>query len=441
MNKKFEQEYRKMMEAKVPDLWDRIEKGVNESERANSVIEFKASRKSKDISDVKSEGKKVRYSNYQLRALAGVAACFVLLMIGIPAVRQSMETENEAQVMGQAAAESGSKGESTDKEASQIENDNATADVPECQMAEALEDSAGNGRSEVAQTEDSDKTSTPVKEDVLTASEEQSEPMEAETSESEVDVNTETDNAVETEITDEKPIEKSDSGRTSSSVKNKTKGSESVPIYKEDGVVAGSDSKAAVKTDSSSNKVVKATSSDTKKTTATGVNKTTDSDKNKITSSSANKTTSSSNQKNGSSSKKQSSKKRENNNSTSKRNAAAGDRANAPEDMSPQTPVNAPESEAPEKQETVTIPVNYSGVQVKVTSIKKKDNGVVYTVKVMSDSSEFFKENTKLLLVSSKEMKKKSKYIIAFTDDGTKNDDNKTVYSVIDIEEIMTENE
>ena len=87
MNRSFEQEYREMMNKQTPDLWDRIEAGVKASDRSNSVIT--------GIDDLRKETEikkeKKRFPNYyQVMAVAGVAACFAVLAVGAPAVKQSM---------------------------------------------------------------------------------------------------------------------------------------------------------------------------------------------------------------------------------------------------------------------------------------------------------------------------------------------------------------
>lgn len=91
MSKNLEKEYKQMMEDLSPDLWDRIEAGVNAGERANNVLTFDS------VSTERREAErpsKIR-NFYQYRALAGVAACFVLLMIAVPTVRNSMLREKQ----------------------------------------------------------------------------------------------------------------------------------------------------------------------------------------------------------------------------------------------------------------------------------------------------------------------------------------------------------
>ncbi len=93
MSRKFEQEYRELMREQTPDLWSRIEEGVNNSPRSNGIIEFKPEGFSRKATEVK---RRRSVNHYQFRALAGAAACFVLLLIGIPALRTTMTAEKEA---------------------------------------------------------------------------------------------------------------------------------------------------------------------------------------------------------------------------------------------------------------------------------------------------------------------------------------------------------
>ena len=93
MSRNFEQEYRDMMNKQTPDLWDRIEAGVKASDRSNSVITgIDDLRKETEI---KKEKKRIP-NYYQIMAVAGVAACFAVLAVGAPAVKQSMHMEKEA---------------------------------------------------------------------------------------------------------------------------------------------------------------------------------------------------------------------------------------------------------------------------------------------------------------------------------------------------------
>lgn len=93
MSRKFEQEYRELMREQTPDLWSRIEEGVNNSPRSNGIIEFKPEGFSRKTTEVR---KRRSVNHYQFRALIGAAACFVLLLIGVPALRASITAEKNA---------------------------------------------------------------------------------------------------------------------------------------------------------------------------------------------------------------------------------------------------------------------------------------------------------------------------------------------------------
>lgn len=441
MNKKFEQEYREMMEANVPDLWDRIEKGVNESERANSVIEFSASRNHRESSSDRSVRKKFKYNIYQLGTLAGVAACLVLLMIGVPAVRQSMKLEKEAEEMGSSAKVEQEaiviNEMSDDVEVNFTENDSERIIKAKEAQAEGSERSSEQKESEVNQKPIEPKegnantgnvpSAENQQEAVVAVSEGKTEDIGVNTGDNEKSSNSEADD------------------KSSQNKKNKDSESVQAPLYKEDGVVAGSDNVPAGKADV---EATKASSSSQKAMASSSSQKVTTSSSQKVTASSSQKVTASNSQKKNSSSAKQkkaSSSEKKNKQSSNKRKSseksssrsvdAGGSRTTTPVEM------NVPEAEVTEKPEPVVTPVTYSGVQIKVTSVKKKDDGFLYTVKIVDDVTGNFKKNTKLIMSASKEMKKKSNYIVAFSDDGTKNSDNKTVYSIIDIEEVITEGE
>lgn len=81
MSKNFEEEYKEYLNAQAPDLWSRIEAGVDalDGEAAEVAKVF-------SIAEGKSKkGKKKRRINYQhYRAIASVAACLFVLILLVP---------------------------------------------------------------------------------------------------------------------------------------------------------------------------------------------------------------------------------------------------------------------------------------------------------------------------------------------------------------------
>lgn len=89
MSKNFEKEYKEYLNAQAPDLWDRIEAGVDSLEkaaRAGQGAEVKSTEKVVPISAKKSrkeqKKRRVRYQHY--RMIASVAACLFALVIIVP---------------------------------------------------------------------------------------------------------------------------------------------------------------------------------------------------------------------------------------------------------------------------------------------------------------------------------------------------------------------
>lgn len=85
MSKDFEKEYKEYLNAQAPDLWDRIEAGVDASEQKVPVME-EADAKVIPISGKKSKKarkkRKIRYQHY--RMIVSVAACLFALVIAVP---------------------------------------------------------------------------------------------------------------------------------------------------------------------------------------------------------------------------------------------------------------------------------------------------------------------------------------------------------------------
>ncbi len=86
MSKNFEEEYKEYLNAQAPDLWDRIEAGVDASVAADFSAENTTAEKVVPISGNKSrKAKKKRQIRYQhYRAIVSVAACLFALIIIVP---------------------------------------------------------------------------------------------------------------------------------------------------------------------------------------------------------------------------------------------------------------------------------------------------------------------------------------------------------------------
>lgn len=101
MSKNFEKEYKEYLNAQAPDLWDRIEAGVDALEKSAQIsreAEGETTEKVVGISAKKSKKKRrVRYQHY--RMIASVAACLFALVIVVPVylfTRQNEKTEMAA---------------------------------------------------------------------------------------------------------------------------------------------------------------------------------------------------------------------------------------------------------------------------------------------------------------------------------------------------------
>ena len=101
MSKNFEKEYKEYLNAQAPDLWDRIEAGVDALERATAKGQDGGTEEvealvSSSTSKTKKERKKrrIRYQHY--RMIASVAACLFALVIIVPVylfTRQNQKSE------------------------------------------------------------------------------------------------------------------------------------------------------------------------------------------------------------------------------------------------------------------------------------------------------------------------------------------------------------
>lgn len=89
MSKNFEKEYKEYLNAQAPDLWDRIEAGVDAVERSTGVKQVAESEDMKKVVPISAKKSKkgqkkrrVRYQHY--RMIASVAACLFALVIIVP---------------------------------------------------------------------------------------------------------------------------------------------------------------------------------------------------------------------------------------------------------------------------------------------------------------------------------------------------------------------
>lgn len=73
MSKRFEEEYKEYLNSQAPDLWARIETGID-ALPADNVVDFKQKRSRKK--------KQIRYQNY--RTIVSVAACLFALILIVP---------------------------------------------------------------------------------------------------------------------------------------------------------------------------------------------------------------------------------------------------------------------------------------------------------------------------------------------------------------------
>lgn len=97
MSKSFEKDYRKYIENNTPDIWDRIEEGVNQSERSNAVIEFESDRRPKREQLKNREiSKKTRFgfNINQIYTVAGVVAALAVMLIGAPIVQNIQKQQD-----------------------------------------------------------------------------------------------------------------------------------------------------------------------------------------------------------------------------------------------------------------------------------------------------------------------------------------------------------
>lgn len=101
MSKNFEEEYREYLNAQAPDLWGRIEAGIDavsssDERSTGSVVPIKAGNKKRK------KKKQIRYQHY--RTIASVAACLFALVMIIPVYMLTKSGEKD-QAASEAAEE------------------------------------------------------------------------------------------------------------------------------------------------------------------------------------------------------------------------------------------------------------------------------------------------------------------------------------------------
>ena len=382
MSRNFEQEYREMMNKQTPDLWDRIEAGVKASDRSNSVIT--------GIDDLRKETEikkeKKRFPNYyQVMAVAGVAACFAVLAVGAPAVKQSMHMEKEAE---QGLTEAGLE----------LPGDSSSAAV----TSSAKSSSEKESSSAAAQNDESSS-------------------VQAEASSSQVQTANEESSSKKSKKP-EKEAAKDDSSATASQLNHDDEAS-SQPVQE----TADSTSVEASSDETASTSAAESTTKKKKKKTSSSdgrdVAVTSDADAQSGKPESDLETVAA---KDDAASIAQ---------ADAKAQAEAEAKAQAEAEAKAQAEA---EAEAQKAEEEKKEPVTYTGIVAKVSSMKESDGAIIYTFKIISDENGNFSKNKKIKVMSSESLEKGSSYVIAFSDDGTKKGSS-TLYKLIAVSDFETE--
>ena len=382
MSRNFEQEYREMMNKQTPDLWDRIEAGVKASDRSNSVIT--------GIDDLRKETEikkeKKRFPNYyQVMAVAGVAACFAVLAVGAPAVKQSMHMEKEAeQGLTEAGLElpgdsSSAAVTSSAKSSSEKESSSAAVQNDESSSVQA---EASSSQARTANEESSSKKSKkPEKE---AAKDDSS------ATASQLNHDDESSSQQVQETTDSTSVEASSDETASTSAAESTTKKKKKKTSSSDGhdVAVTSDADAQSGKPESDLETVAA------KDDAASIAQ-----------------------------------------ADAKAQAEAEAKAQAEAEAKAQAEA---EAEAQKAEEEKKEPVMYTGIVAKVSSMKESDGAIIYTFKIISDENGNFSKNKKIKVMSSESLEKGSSYVIAFSDDGTKKGSS-TLYKLIAVSDFETE--
>ena len=98
MSKRLEEEYRKMVESEVPDLWSRIESGLREKTPAPEIKESAKAEEKVQVSPV--NGKKKKPVIVKLIPwMGGIAAAAIILVLVLPAVLKTTKNTNKTAKM------------------------------------------------------------------------------------------------------------------------------------------------------------------------------------------------------------------------------------------------------------------------------------------------------------------------------------------------------
>ncbi len=142
MSKNFEGEYKEYLNAQAPDLWDRIEAGVDAlgsagQEKVTPITAGKAKKEKKK--------RRIRYQNY--RMLVSVAACLFALILVVPVYfltrNAGKDASSEAPMMADGAIEN-----------VEITNEESAVVTEEAAPAEEAAEPAAEAETEIEVTED-----------------------------------------------------------------------------------------------------------------------------------------------------------------------------------------------------------------------------------------------------------------------------------------------
>lgn len=401
MSKSFEQEYREMMNSQTPDLWDRIESGVSNSERANHIIEdnnvLSWSEVCKKVNKDDAFAKKPAVNMYQLYALFGAVACVALVMVGAPAVKQTAITEQEAQQEGEKYINEQAPTTEVKSDASSLKSvkeSDTSADINEKKEEATSSIPAKNDK----KSDNSKHEKSSAKQNRSSSDIESDNKLE-ETETPAAISDTEVYNVNEEHIEEENAAE-----HTSSSVRKSSSNSYAKEVK---GASSSTDAELFEKTDIS---VADATSASSSSADVVNNSNNSNSEPVKEAETSSSQQTAA--------------------DESEAKQADIENEAEADESKNVQL-TGAEEGTSDSREGTV-----YSDIKAKVTAVSNKDGKVVYTLKIIDDPSGNFKKGKKLKMVSEIELKKKSKYTLSFADYGDTFKKDVALYTVLDAADI-----
>ena len=394
MNKRFEQEYREFMENSIPDIWDRIEAGTAMSQRSNSVLEDEIPIRETSADEAKPAKTKPFVNYYQLMAIAGAAACFALLAIGAPVVRQSMHTEQEAAEGGvQDPAEDPAPAADIIKEdtsSSIPAPDDSSSAVKPAVTAQVEETGTSSSAAEEkaaqtpAPTEGEKKSQQDSSAAVQTPAPEEPVQTQAQVQQPAQPVQVESD----TSGTGTSTSEKSKNDKKKDDKKKKSSSSTEAPAVPDAAVDANG---GVASTDQASSDSSSAKQDDQVEAEAKAAAE-----------------------------------------AAAKAAAEAEAKAAAEAEAAAKA---AAEAEAKAAAEAAQNTVVYSQVKAKVTGYKSSNGEIIYTVKIIADENGSFKKGKSIKMVSNIGLEKSKTYIFSFADDGSKTG-SKKLYTVLSAEAV-----